>query len=560
MSERSETAAPSGTLQGRFHYSDGERETRTNLLLQHLQLGEQVVILEGDPGSGRTHLLRHVLARRDHGLQIYAVHAEPGLTLTELLVGMLEHLQLPPAPSEAPDRVRRHAVERIAAMTRNGEMPVLALDDADSTDDDLLAGLLAFREETRAEGAHALGLLLAGSPRLALRVDEHAGTGEGTAVTVPLHGLERAGTRAFLEQALKADGDGQGHLLGTLDVEAIHAASGGRPGLILQAARKQLAGEQAAASARRRPPTALDRLGSRRSITLVSAAMAALVAALLILAWLGGDEPQEPETVTIEDREIAAADDASGDGTSGDGAADDSSMADGDADEARPAPADDGSAGDDAVDRIGNSDDFAFTDPGTEESAAGTPADGEQDAEEAPSTAAQDPDDTATGGGESGEAAQDSGPEDRNGGEPAGSTPEAGTTTQSAEAPAEESDGESAAETTDEPRRDDREATSPLARALAEGRRWREAQPGEAWTIQLVGAYSGETVLDWLQARETDRDLHLLRTQRDGRDWYIVVTGAEAERQQARASRDNLPEALRENDPWIRRIQGLDGG
>lgn len=547
MSERSETAAPSGTLQGRFHYSDGERETRTNLLLQHLQLGEQVVILEGDPGSGRTHLLRHVLARRDHGLQIYAVHAEPGLTLTELLVGMLEHLQLPPAPSESPDRVRRHAVERIAAMTRNGEMPVLALDDADSIDDDLLAGLLAFRDETRAEGAHALGLLLAGSPRLALRVEEHAGTDEGIAVTVSLHGLERAGTRAFLEQALKADGDSQGHLLDTLDVESIHAASGGRPGLILQAARKQLAGEQPVAPSRRRPPTALDRLGSRRSITVVSTAMAALVAGLLVLAWLGGDEPRAPETVTIEDREIAAADD--------------STMTNGDSDEASPAPADDGSPGDGAVDRIGNSDEFAFPDAGAEENAT-TSADGEQAADGAPSTAAQDREDTVTGGDESAETAQDNGnrPEQRDGDEPAASTPDTDTTAQATEEPAEEPDEESPAETTDEPRQDDREATSPLARALAEGRRWRQAQPGEAWTIQLVGAYSGETVLDWLQARETDRALHLLRTQRDGRDWYIVVTGAEAEREQARASRDNLPEALRENDPWIRRIQGLDGG
>lgn len=555
MSEPSASAASPGTFQGHFHYSDGERETRTNLLLQHLQLGEQVVILEGDPGSGRTHLLRHILARRDHGLHIYAVHAEPGLTLTELLVGMLEHLQLPPAPSEAPDRVRRHAVERIAAMTRNGEMPVLALDDADSTDEDLLAGLLAFREETRAEGAHPLGLLLVGSPRLALRVEEYADTDKGTAVTVALHGLEPAGTRAFLEQALKADGDRGGHVLDALDVETIHATSGGRPGLILQTARKQLAGEQPAASSRKRPPTALDRLGSRRSITIVSAAMAALVAGLLILTWLGGGESAAPETATIEDQEITAAEDASTDDTT-----DDRPTGNGGAGEADPDSAEDSSPGDNVVDQIGNSDEFTFSDASENDSAASAPADREQ-AADASSVTADDNGEAAVNGDAAGETEQGSStPGDSSNDELTAATSDAETPTQTTEGSAEESAEESSAEPTDESPQDDQQASSPLARALAEGRRWREAQSGEAWTIQLVGAYSAEAVLEWLQAQETDRDLHLLRTQREGRDWYIVLTGAEAEREAAQESRDNLPQALRENDPWIRQIQELDGG
>lgn len=539
MTEHSGAAQTGGTLRNSFNYADSEREARSNLLIQHLQLGEQVVILEGDPGAGRTHLLRRLLSRDDHGLHIHAIQAEPGLTLTEILVGLLENLQLPAAPSETPGRVRQHAIERVVALTRGGAMPVLAIDDADTVESELLADLLSFREETSTEEGHPLGLLLVGSVRLNLRI---ADAGHN-AVRVPLHGFHLAGTRAFLDQALRAEGHDVERLLDDLDVEAIHEASGGRPGGILQQARRQLAGPGAAATRRGDRPTGLlRRARSPTTLVVIGAGLAALVAALV---WFQQGPPDDPSAgETLAETQVTPAEDADDqdaeqtDAPESDSANDDSDDAltpsseppltqqtnsvrvddetDGDNEFARlgaDAALDLDEGDDDSRDDASREDttDTAEADPAADEDSDNAPAESDNDNAPAPDGADQEPgsdDDNATS-------------------EPASEPPPDG---------------------------DDQ---SPLAETLNAGEAWAADQSADRWTIQLVGAYSGGTILDWMAEHAEAANLHLLRTNRDGRDWYVVVTGAESSREAAQQRRDDLPEALRDANPWVRRLGGL---
>lgn len=495
MSTNASSVQGGGLLQAPFHYADGERETRMNLLLQHLQVGERVVILEGDGGSGRTHMLHRVLSRDDHGLQIYAMNVEPEVTSTEILLSMLEQFQHAEPNSSAPSRIRDYAAERVTGMLRGGESPVLAVDDADRLEPAMLDNLLAFREETRVASGRALSLLLIGSHRLALQVAERdTEKRQSNPVAVSLHGLEPAATREFLRQALDADGDTAGHLLASLDIDAVHAASGGRPGAILQVARKQLAGGKERPRPTKRParsrpktrrsmPAWLQLRGPRRSMIVTAAAAIGLLATLLTLAWqLGG--PPEPTTVAqpleVDPTAVMGP-------TPGEALVVDVPLIDLDAAPPEAAPE----------------------------------IDSEMDPEHAEER-----------------------PTDLSGALPLFSYSDALHTDLTALADNASEDDEAATE----------EPASPLQRTLAEGRSWQSEQPGNHWTVQLVAGRSPNNLRSWMESHNGAVETHMLVTEWDGGDWYVVVTGAEASESDARERLADLPDQVREGGEWVRQL------
>ncbi|MFV8833630.1 SPOR domain-containing protein [Aquisalimonas sp. APHAB1-3] len=495
MSTNASSVQGGGLLQAPFHYADGERETRMNLLLQHLQVGERVVILEGDPGSGRTHLLHRILSRDDHGLQLHAMNVEPEVTFTEILLGMLEQFQHAEPTVSAPNRIRDYAAERITGMLRAGESPVLAVDDADRLESAMLDNLLAFREETRIASGRALSLLLVGSHRLALQVaGRDTEKRQSNPVAVSLHGLEPAGTREFLRQALEAEGDTAGHLLASLDIDAVHAGSGGRPGAILEVARKQLAGGRERPRPKQRPnrkrsrpktrrsmPTWLQFRGARRSVVVAAAATIGLLATLLTLGWQLSDAP-EPTTVA-QPLDVDAA--VIKGPTPGERLVVDVPLID--LDTAAP-----GDEAEPPVDLSGALPLFSYSESlHTDLTAladAGTP----------PEDAAED-------------------------------APEAGVT--AAEEPA-----------------------SPLEKTLAEGRSWQAEQPSDHWTVQLVAGRSPNNLRTWMENHNGEVETYMLVTEWDGGDWYVVVTGAESSESDARERLAALPDDVRDGGEWVRQL------
>lgn len=492
MSTNASSVQGGGLLQAPFHYADGERETRMNLLLQHLQVGERVVVLEGDPGSGRTHLLHRILSRGDHGLQIHAFNVGTEVTFTEILLGMLEQFQHAEPTSSAPNRIRDYAVERISGMLRAGESPVLAVDDADGLEPTMLDNLLAFREETRIASGRALSLLFIGSHRIALNVAERdTARRQSNPVAVSLHGLEPAATREFVRQALDADGDAAGHLLASLDIDAIHAASGGRPGAILQVARKQLAGDKERPRRNKRPtrsrpktrrsmPAWLQLRGPRRSMIVAMAAAIGLLTTLLTLAWQLGDGP-EPGTMAqpldVEAMEVKGP-------RPGEALVVDVPVVDLEAD--APTTEDE----EPPVDLSGAVPLFTYSET--------LSADLAPLAEPGPT-------------------------------EPDDDTPDAEETASG-------------------------EPESPLERTLDEGRSWQAEQSGDQWTVQLVAGRSADNLRSWLENHNGAIEAYMLVTQWDGGDWYVVVTGAEGSESDAREHLANLPEEVREGGEWVRQL------
>lgn len=87
----------------------------------------------------------------------------------------------------------------------------------------------------------------------------------------------------------------------------------------------------------------------------------------------------------------------------------------------------------------------------------------------------------------------------------------------------------------------------PLARA-----------PESAWVVQLAATES-EARLRAYAARNGLADIAIVRTRRDGRDWYVLLLGGFlASRDAAEATLARLPESLRvETAPWVRSVRSL---
>lgn len=79
------------------------------------------------------------------------------------------------------------------------------------------------------------------------------------------------------------------------------------------------------------------------------------------------------------------------------------------------------------------------------------------------------------------------------------------------------------------------------------------------YLVQLVGA-SGRNSLEFFAKEHlanSIRTSRIIRSERDGKDWFILLTGPYSSKAQARVAIDNLPPKARENGPWIRKASSL---
>lgn len=76
----------------------------------------------------------------------------------------------------------------------------------------------------------------------------------------------------------------------------------------------------------------------------------------------------------------------------------------------------------------------------------------------------------------------------------------------------------------------------------------------DGFTLQLVAGFEERTALRFLDQHPTLNGARYTRTERDGRDWFVVVSGRYPSREAAQQAVAGLPTALRAQSPWIRRF------
>lgn len=80
---------------------------------------------------------------------------------------------------------------------------------------------------------------------------------------------------------------------------------------------------------------------------------------------------------------------------------------------------------------------------------------------------------------------------------------------------------------------------------------WRASE----YTLQLLGAGSHDSVRNYIESQSNSGDLLVFESRRQGKPWYVVVTGRHKSPEEARRAIAKLPTAQREAGPWPRALK-----
>lgn len=81
-------------------------------------------------------------------------------------------------------------------------------------------------------------------------------------------------------------------------------------------------------------------------------------------------------------------------------------------------------------------------------------------------------------------------------------------------------------------------------------------KPSE-YTIQLLGVSSEKAARDFVAAQANKKDLLVFKSKRQGKDWFVVITGRYTSSAQARQAIARLPDVQRDAGPWPRDIKTI---
>jgi len=86
---------------------------------------------------------------------------------------------------------------------------------------------------------------------------------------------------------------------------------------------------------------------------------------------------------------------------------------------------------------------------------------------------------------------------------------------------------------------------------------WILAQDSLHFTVQVIASHAEASLIRALGKHDLGRPLAYFRFLRHGESWYAAVYGVFASHSEAQSAADLLPQALRDNSPWIRQFGAL---
>lgn len=79
------------------------------------------------------------------------------------------------------------------------------------------------------------------------------------------------------------------------------------------------------------------------------------------------------------------------------------------------------------------------------------------------------------------------------------------------------------------------------------------------YTIQVMGAQSRKAVDRFIEIYRKEDPVYFIHTERDGKDWYMVLYGDYPDKSSAMQAVTALPEVVKGNSPWPRRLSEVQG-
>ncbi len=495
---------------------------RLDLVVQLLQFGRDIVVITGPAGVGVRRLLTELELRPDTGLRPLMLDGRDRPTANDICQDCVKHFELPAASIKSGPPAVGRVAEGLDWLARTGERPALLVNHAGALDDATLEILLGLQNDDARE---YLGpaLLFAGEPELEhrLRTLTRRPAGMPRLQVFHLEPWTVEQVAQYVKQELGRAGGVGGPVEALLDPEAIHLQSGGLPERVRAACQQSLAGAYPSPDGVFPRQSAGWTASRHATAVLATALLLSMVVMFFVLRPGEVPSPAEPNQVLLQPEP------APGEAPPGSGR--------------EPATEGDGELAGGAPDAIP---DWRLRgkegpDPRPDREAPSTPAEVDHEKPAAPIGGIMDP-----GWAPPPSARSLTAPDEAvSGAEPAAGAPDrppeatAGVTSSTDAAPEDDSTGDAGT-------------------AAGDGD-WLADRPAGHYTVQLVAGHNPKALELFITNQAQGLSAQLLRTQRDGRDWYVVITGDYPDRARARAALEALPPELREEGAWIRTLGSL---
>ena len=230
------------TMGEQFLFVDPGIDMGVNVVLQHLRGPQNLVVLRGETGSGKSTQLLRILASGEADLDFCAFRARTDTTLAAIETAVSSFWQEKLAAAQADELASGSLGLQLTQLMQDGLKPVLAIDDADRLPADVIAELLDIRQQILQRFSNSFGLLLVGSPRIEERLNSICDDSDMllAPMIIQQRPLNSEQTRAYLTHRLRAAGLRDMDLLDDAAMQDIHRRSGGLPGQINQLASQTL--------------------------------------------------------------------------------------------------------------------------------------------------------------------------------------------------------------------------------------------------------------------------------------------------------------------------------
>ena len=83
---------------------------------------------------------------------------------------------------------------------------------------------------------------------------------------------------------------------------------------------------------------------------------------------------------------------------------------------------------------------------------------------------------------------------------------------------------------------------------------WLMRRPASEFMIQLLASDEEDLLRNFIKQNPLPNTPTLLRTQRQGQTWYVLLLGPYTDQRQAQSALERLPGNLRKHKPWLRSV------